>query len=336
MLVLAVGAWLLLRDGRHQHTNDAYVTADFTVVAPQVAGFISEVLVEDNQPVKAGQVLALIDDRDFQVALTAARADLANARAQLANAQAALVQQKSVIDQARATVDVSQSELTLAQADLQRYSALAGVGAGTVQNAQQAQSRQVVASAHLHQGRAALPTARQRTDILTAQRAGRAGGGATRRSGAGTGRTGSVAHRTARADRRHGRPSRDARRRLRHPGQQGAGGGAAAAGVRGGQFPGNPADPHARGAGGAPAGRQFPGEPLNGHIDSIAPATGVTFAAVTPDNATGNFTKVVQRMPVKIVLDQDQPLLGQLRAGMSVEASVDLDSGHRGLEGAGA
>jgi membrane fusion protein (multidrug efflux system) len=80
----------------------------------------------------------------------------------------------------------------------------------------------------------------------------------------------------------------------------------------------------------------FPGQPLHGHIDSIAPATGVTFAAVAPENATGNFTKVVQRVPVKIVLDKDQPLLGQLRAGMSVEASVDLDSGHRGLEGAGA
>lgn len=62
----------------------------------------------------------------------------------------------------------------------------------------------------------------------------------------------------------------------------------------------------------------------------------MTFAAVAPENATGNFTKVVQRVPVKILLDKDQPLLGQLRAGMSVEASVDLDSGHRGLEGAGA
>jgi len=80
----------------------------------------------------------------------------------------------------------------------------------------------------------------------------------------------------------------------------------------------------------------FPGQPLRGHIDSIAPATGVTFAAVAPENATGNFTKVVQRIPVKIVLDKDQPLLGQLRAGMSVEASVDLDSGRRGLPGEGA
>ncbi|MGE8250569.1 MAG: HlyD family secretion protein, partial [Stenotrophomonas bentonitica] len=163
LLLFAGGAWWLLRDGRHQTTNNAYVTADFTVVAPKIAGFVSEVRVQDNQRVKAGDVLARIDDRDYQVALTAARADLANARAQLANAQAALAQQDSLIDQARATLDVSQSELTLAQADQHRYGALARDGAGTVQNAQQAQSRQAVASAHLHQGRAALLTARQRT-----------------------------------------------------------------------------------------------------------------------------------------------------------------------------
>lgn len=80
----------------------------------------------------------------------------------------------------------------------------------------------------------------------------------------------------------------------------------------------------------------FPGQPLHGRVDSIAPATGVTFAAVAPENATGNFTKVVQRIPVKIVLDRDQPMAGKLRAGMSVEARVDLDSGGRALAGEGA
>ncbi|KAG1218917.1 hypothetical protein G6F35_007930 [Rhizopus arrhizus] len=168
VLALATGSWLLLRDGRYQRTDNAYVNADFTVVAPKVAGFVSSVEVDDNQPVKAGDVLARIDDRDYQVALQAARADLANARAQLANAQAALAQQGSLIEQARASVDVSRSELTLASADQQRYRELARDGAGTVQNAQQAQSKQAVASAHLQQGQAALSTARQRIDILTA------------------------------------------------------------------------------------------------------------------------------------------------------------------------
>ena len=155
VLALAVGAWLLLRDGGHQTTNNAYVVADYTLVAPKIPGFVSAVEVEDNQSVKAGDVLARIDDRDYQVALQAARADLANARAQLANAQAALAQQDSLIAQARASVDVSRSELTLASADQQRYRELARDGAGTVQNAQQAQSKQAVASAHLQQGQAA-------------------------------------------------------------------------------------------------------------------------------------------------------------------------------------
>ena len=65
------------------------------------------------------------------------------------------------------------------------------------------------------------------------------------------------------------------------------------------------------------------GESLSGRVESIAPATGVTFASVKPDNATGNFTKVVQRIPVKIVLDAGQPLAQRLRVGMSVEASID-------------
>ena len=76
VLALAIGAWLLLRDSGHQSTNNAYVVADYTLVAPKIPGFVSAVEVEDNQSVKAGDVLARIDDRDYQVALQAARADL--------------------------------------------------------------------------------------------------------------------------------------------------------------------------------------------------------------------------------------------------------------------
>jgi membrane fusion protein (multidrug efflux system) len=309
VLALAIGAWLLLRDGSHQATNNAYVVADYTLVAPKIPGFVSAVEVEDNQSVKAGDVLARIDDRDYQVALQAARADLANARAQLANAQAALAQQDSLIEQARANVDVSRSELTLASADQQRYRELARDGAGTVQNAQQAQSKQAVASAHLQQGQAALSTARQRTDILSA--GVQAAQAAVQRAEAAQARAElDLSHTVLRApiDGVVGRRA-----------------------VRVGAYltPGTPV------AAVVPLQQVelkvdvFPGKPLRGHIDSIAPATGVTFAAVAPENATGNFTKVVQRIPVKIVLEPGQPLLEQLRAGMSVEASVDLGSGTR-------
>ncbi|WP_117311367.1 HlyD family secretion protein [Stenotrophomonas sp. G4] len=329
VLLLAGAAWLLLRDGRHQTTNNAYVVADYTVVAPKIAGFVSAVNVEDNQAVKAGDVLARIDDRDYQVALLAARADLANARAQLANAQAALAQQGSLIEQAKASVDVSRAELTLASADQQRYRELARDGAGSVQNAQQAQSKQAVASAHLQQGQAALSTARQRTDILAA--GVQAAQAAVQRAEAAQAR--------AELDLSH--------TELRAP----IDGVVGRRAVRVGAYltPGTPV------AAVVPLQRAFvvanfqetqmtrmqpgqqveltvdvfPGTRLRGHIDSIAPATGVTFAAVAPENATGNFTKVVQRIPVKIVLEPEQTLLGQLRAGMSVEASVDLQRPQR-------
>ncbi|MFO6377142.1 HlyD family secretion protein, partial [Pseudomonas aeruginosa] len=76
----------------------------------------------------------------------------------------------------------------------------------------------------------------------------------------------------------------------------------------------------------------FPGEVLRGHVDSIAPATGLSFAPIAPDNATGNFTKVVQRIPVKIVLEPRQAMAGKLRVGMSVEARIDTATGTRSAE----
>lgn len=327
VLALAIGGWLLLRDGRYQRTDNAYVNADFTVVAPKVAGFVSSVDVQDNQRVKAGDVLARIDDRDYQVALQAARADLANARAQLANAQAALAQQGSLIEQARASVDVSRSELTLASADQQRYRELARDGAGTVQNAQQAQSKQAVANAHLQQGQAALSTARQRTDILAA--GVQSAQAAVQRAEAAQARAElDLSHTELRAP-----IDGVVGRRAVRVGAYLTPGTAVAAVVplqRAFVVANFQETQMTRMHAGQPVELTvdvFPGTRLHGHIDSIAPATGVTFAAVAPENATGNFTKVVQRIPVKIVLEPGQPLADQLRAGMSVEARVDLQGG---------
>ncbi|MGY2498247.1 HlyD family secretion protein, partial [Klebsiella pneumoniae] len=126
---------------KRQTTNDAFVAADYTLVAPRVAGFIKEVLVEDNQQVKAGQLLALIDDRDLRAAAQAADAETLMAQAQLKNAVATLERQSSVIAQAQATVAADRAEVAFAEHELSRYNHLAGVGAGTVQNAQQAKTR---------------------------------------------------------------------------------------------------------------------------------------------------------------------------------------------------
>ena len=150
-------------------TDDAYVQADFTIVAPKVSGYLSEVLVADNQPVKAGQALAKIDNRDYVAALDQAKADVTTAQADIENANALLHQQQAVISQARATVAVDQANLTFAEQDNARYDALANRGSGSVQNAQQALSRRDTARATLDRDTAAVLAAEQQVDVLQAQ-----------------------------------------------------------------------------------------------------------------------------------------------------------------------
>src|SRR5467141_2089690 len=105
-------------------TDDAYVKADNTTIAPKVSGYLAEVLVGDNQRVKAGQVLARIDDRDFKVALDQAKADVAAAQAAVASKQAQLDVQQAVIDAAKATIEVDTATKTFANLDNKRYTDL--------------------------------------------------------------------------------------------------------------------------------------------------------------------------------------------------------------------
>src|ERR1700730_6929615 len=116
-------------------TDDAYVKADNTTVAPKISGYLHEVLVGDNERVKAGQVLARIDPRDFRVALDQAKADVAAAHAAIASKQAQLGVQQAVIDAARATVDVDTATVTFAAQENKRYTDLAATGFGSVPNA---------------------------------------------------------------------------------------------------------------------------------------------------------------------------------------------------------
>lgn len=142
---LAFCAWqLLFARSDEQATDDAFVSADYTVLSPKVGGIVREVLVDDNQAVTAGQLLARIDERDYQAAAASARAE-----AQLANARATVQRQQAVIEQASTLVEANQAEDTLAQQELARSTHLAGQGAGSVQNAQQARSRADVSRARL-------------------------------------------------------------------------------------------------------------------------------------------------------------------------------------------
>ncbi|NBB13128.1 HlyD family secretion protein [Pseudomonas sp. SLFW] len=322
----AVGLYGFTSDDGRQRTNDAYIAADYSNVAPKVAGFISQVMVEDNQDVKAGQLLAVIDDRDFQTALIASEAEVLTAKAQYEQASAVLLRQTSVIAQTEAALSASRAEVTFADQEQVRYERLAGMGAGTLQSAQQARSRIDTARARQNSAAASLAADRKQVDILIArQHAAEAG---VRRAQA--------AHDQAQLQLSY--------TRIVAP----MDGMVGERGVRIGNYvtPGTHLlsvvplhEVYVIGhfqetqlthvmPGQAVQVRvdMFSGETLKGRVQSIAPATGVTFAAIKPDNATGNFTKVVQRLPVKIVLDGQQPLLSRLRVGMSVDASIDTRS----------
>ena len=128
-------------NGRYlESTDDAYVKADHTAIAPKVSGYIAEVLVRDNQPVKAGQVLARIDDRDFRAALAQAQAEADASAAAIRNFDAQIVLQHSVIEQAKATIEATRATLAFTHDDAMRAGNLAKTGAGTLQRAQQTAS----------------------------------------------------------------------------------------------------------------------------------------------------------------------------------------------------
>lgn len=313
------------RSSSSEATNDAYVTADYTVVAPRVAGQITGLLVEDNQVVHQGQLLAQIDDRDYRAAVASAQANVAMAKAAIDNASTSIVQQQSVIEQASAALAAARASYTFARADYSRYTDLASRGAGSVQNAQQAQSRIDTAQADVARNQAAVQAARQQVAVLRSVR-DRAQAALEQASAAlDTARLNlSWTHIVAPVDGMVGQRS------VRLGAYVTAGTPLLAVvplqrayvvanfqetqltSVRRGQ----PADIRVD---------TFPGAVLHGTVDSLAPATGVTFAPIAPDNATGNFTKIVQRIPVKILLRPGQPELERLRVGMSVEATIRTD-----------
>jgi len=301
-------------------TDDAYVKADNTTVAPKVSGYISEVLVGDNEQVKAGQVLARIDDRDFKVALDQARADVAAADAALASKRAQLEVQQAVIAAATATLDVDTAAETFASQENKRYTDLAKTGFGSVHNAQAAQSRDAGALAAIERDKANLASAQKQLALLKAEIAQAAAASTRavaieRQAELNLGYTtilapieGVVGNRTLRAGQfvQAGTllmslvPSAGAyvianykETQLTH--------------VQVGQRVDIDVD-------------MFPGNVVHGHVDSLAPASGQEFALLPPDNATGNFTKVVQRIPVKIALDGEASI--ELRPGMSVIPTI--------------
>ena len=312
-----------LTSWRYQETtDDAYVQADSTIIAPKVSGYVAEVLVQDNQKVSAGQLLARIDDRDFKTALNQARADVAAADAAVKNLNAQIELQEPVIQQQAAQVDAAEANLKFAQEERTRYDDLMKTGSGTIQRAQQTDAALRSQTAQLQQEKSGLLAANKKIEVLTTQRA------------------------QALAQLDHARAVEEqaalnlSYTEITAP----VDGTVGARTLRVGQYvqAGTqlmavvPLDAvylvanfketqltHVRA--GQPVELSidsFRGQRLRGHVDSLSPASGLEFALLPPDNATGNFTKIVQRVPVKIVLD-DHALTGLLRPGMSAVPTVD-------------
>jgi membrane fusion protein (multidrug efflux system) len=305
-------------------TDDAYVKADNTTIAPKVSGYLSAVLVGDNERVKAGQVLARIDDRDFVVALDQAKADVAAAKATVASKQAQLEVQESVIAAAKATIEVDTAAKTFAGQENKRYTDLAATGYGSVQNAQAAQSRNAGAEAAIQRDQANLVSALKQVDLIKAEfaQAVAASARATalqRQAELNLGYTtvtapidGVVGNRTLRTG------------QFVQAGTQlmslvPASGAYIIANYKETQL----TDVHA-GQKVDVAVDMFPGKVVHGYVDSLAPASGQEFALLPPDNATGNFTKVVQRIPVKIAFEGGAPI--ELRPGMSVIPTIETQA----------
>src|ERR1700726_4382043 len=309
--------------GRYlESTDDAYVKADSTIISPKVSGYIAEVLVSDNQPVKAGQLLARIDDRDFRTALNQAHADVEGSEAAVRNLDAQISLQQPVIEQGTADIPPAEANLKFAQEERSRYDDLMKSGSGTIQRAQQTDAALREKIAQLQHGKSGLLAAQRKVEVLTTDRA----------------------KAVAQLDRPRAVEAQAALNLSYTQISAPVDGTVGARSLRVGQFVqagtqlmavvpldavyvvanfketqltyvrnGQPVEISIDG---------FRGTRLRGHVDSLSPASGLEFALLPPDNATGNFTKIVQRVPVKIALD-DHRLAGLLRPGMSAEPTVD-------------
>ena len=338
IVFLVFAAWLIWYTAGHwdrwtgaarfESTDDAFVSGDVTPLSAHVSGYITEMPVNDFQTVRKGDLIAVIDPSDYQAELDLAQANLAGAQATLANLANQRVVQEALVHQAEATIDATEADVLRYQLEDQRQRNLFKTGiAGTQQlveqaddNAKKAMAQRRLNEAQLDQQKAALAAIDIQEKQLRAQ--------------------------IQAAESQVALASDNLRyTRILSP----ADGLVGQRQVRLGQFVNVGAQviavlplPNLWVTAnfketqmtdirvGQPARvtvDAFPDLKLTGHVDSWSPGTGSTFALLPPDNATGNFTKVVQRVPVKIVLESNPSLGALVRPGMSVEATVDTGPG---------
>ncbi len=327
--VVVAGLWYLNYEQRGQYrqsTNNAYVRADFVTISPKLGGYVERVLVRDNEPVRRGQLLAVIDARDYRSGVAEAQAQVAAAEAGIRTARRALDEQRASIAQADAQVTSAAAAAAAATAEVRRYEPLAQSGA---------ESRERLAALVLDRDRAIANLRAQRAAAVAARRSLVT---QDARIGQALAQRGAAQAQLARASTDLGsieiRSSID--------------GVVADKSVRPGQFvqPGTrlmsivPTDQIYVEANfketqvalmrvGQPVTIKvdaLDGAELRGRVESFSPGTGAQFSLLPPENATGNFTKIVQRVPVRISIEAGPEARNVLRPGLSVEVTVDTVS----------
>lgn len=320
-------------------TDNAYMQADAAVVASRVEGYIRELRVEDNSPVRRNDVLVALDDADYQARVRQAAAVVQSQRAKVAADEAAIAileaqstQQQSIIAQMRGDVAAADAEVERAQQDFKRYEALATSNTASVQKLETATSDYRKATAVQSRARASHESEQRRVLVLQTTR--QQADARLKQSQADLAESeaalalarinleytviharidGVVGNRTARVG-QYVRPGLQLLTIVpRQPYITANFKETQLTNVRVGQSVSIAID-------------AYPDIRLEGHVESFAPATGAQFSVLPPENATGNFTKVVQRVPVRIAIHEPGPWLDRLRSGLSVIVSVDTRS----------
>jgi membrane fusion protein (multidrug efflux system) len=317
------GLWWIDRQ-KYEKTDNAFVAADKVTIAPLVDGYVAEVLVDDNEAVRPGQVLVRIDPATLKARLAQAEANARALEAAVSAVDDKARLEQAMIAQKAASVESAHAQASWADSELKRYGALAQQGWVSPQRAQTARNAQEQAVAGVSQAKAALEAERRVAQSL---------GSAKDQSLAQAAAARAAAEQT-RIDL--------SRTEIRAP----VAGVVGARGVRVGQYvrPGGAlmslvplADAYvvanfketqvSRLRIGQPVtihADAFGDEAIKGRIESFAPATGAEFALIPVENAVGNFTKITQRLPVRIAIDPNQKLAGGLRPGLSLEVKVDV------------
>lgn len=324
-VIYFAGKWLLI--GRHLvSTDDAYVHADFSIIAPKVTGYVANVLVADNQAVKAGTTLVELDGGDYQLALASAEARLASQKATLDRLDQQIAAASAALRQAEAQNQSANADVEQANADFKRYETLAASDFASRQRFETSKASRDKSLASRTQTLAGITAAQANRDVVIAQKAEAAQGLKELEN------------------------ARDRARRdldgatLRAPFDGVVGNLAVAVGdyVTPGKRllavvplndvyidanfketqivslkPGTPVQIEVD---------AYPDREITGRVIGVAPASGAVFSLLPPENATGNFTKIVQRVPVRIAIPRDVAAEGILRPGLSVVVTADPEN----------